>query len=520
MDSGTTAYFGGVWGSSASDVFAVGAEVSTGGTILHYDGVAWSQMNSTATGLLGVWGSGQNDIFAVGGGGTILHYDGVNWSVMDSGTAESLFGVWGSSSDDVFAVGFHGTILHYNGNAWSPMTSGTNVYLNAVWGSGPNDVFAVGEQGTILHYSTGLPPSGSISGRILRGGQPATNETVVLYDLGKNPNTETISYTDSQGNYQFDNLPDSTYSVNHDAYRQGGSIAEGISYFQTKPVQISSSQPMHQYQDIDLSFTILSPANGSDITVYPFNFTWQPYSLGTGYTIAFSDSSHAYLGHLSQVSTTTASCDGTYIGSSGTPSQFTNGTYYWHIFITPASDSEFNDIESTQRQINIMAAPSQPALAWLDQFGGIYEDWAITVAADDYGNAYVGGVSNTLLPRQTVTGPYIRKYDSSGTVLWTDQFGPLHGMMNRVEDVTIDEIGNVYVAGGKGGDAFVRKYNSLGNLIWAKSFGYEANGVAVDGVGNVYAAYVTTGGGSASIRKYDNLGNEIWTVQLGSGAGT
>jgi photosystem II stability/assembly factor-like uncharacterized protein len=67
----------------------------------------------TKEGLNGVWGSSSSDVFVVGDGGTILHYDGSAWSAMNSGTEESFNGVWGSSSSDVFAVGSDGIILHY-----------------------------------------------------------------------------------------------------------------------------------------------------------------------------------------------------------------------------------------------------------------------------------------------------------------------------------------------------------------------------------------------------------------------
>jgi hypothetical protein len=78
----------------------------------------WSPMSSgTTRNLSGVWGSSGSNVFAVGDGGTILHYDGRTWSAMSSGTTESLFGVWGTSATDVFAVGATGTILHYDGGA-------------------------------------------------------------------------------------------------------------------------------------------------------------------------------------------------------------------------------------------------------------------------------------------------------------------------------------------------------------------------------------------------------------------
>jgi hypothetical protein len=162
-----------VWGSSASNVFALGCndEPVYSCDILHYDGSSWSVMAdpTSPTGGVRVWGTSASDVFVVGGG--ISHYDGSTWSAMTGGlwlTLADFGGVWGSSSSDVFAVGgavsyyFHENeavtaIMHYDGSPWSAMASGTPfVYLDGVWGSSPSDVFAVGNDekgvGVILHY--------------------------------------------------------------------------------------------------------------------------------------------------------------------------------------------------------------------------------------------------------------------------------------------------------------------------------------------------------------------------------
>jgi len=65
----------------------------------------WKVMDSSAaqgTNLAAVWGSSPSDVFAVGANGVILHYDGQSWSSMTSGITKRLSGVWGSSSSDVF----------------------------------------------------------------------------------------------------------------------------------------------------------------------------------------------------------------------------------------------------------------------------------------------------------------------------------------------------------------------------------------------------------------------------------
>ena len=152
MTTGTTSYLSDIWGSSDTDIFAVGEA----GTVCHYDGSKWAVMpTETNNNLLGVWGSSSTDVYAVGDSGTILHYDGVQWNVVPSMTQNQLTGVWGSSDRDVYVVG--GIILHYDGQTWTNMgkTHTPHPYgwlgPNKVWGSGAGDVY-VTERNRILHY--------------------------------------------------------------------------------------------------------------------------------------------------------------------------------------------------------------------------------------------------------------------------------------------------------------------------------------------------------------------------------
>lgn len=150
MSTGDAEPLQSAWGSGPNDVFAVGSS----GTILRYDGQAWSAMSSPTTSLLyGIWGSGPNNVFAVGKNGVVIRYDGANWLTMSSATPQSLYGVWGTGPNNVFAVGDSGTIARFNGSAWSTMASHTTEKLNGVWGTAPSNVFAVGSNGTILQFN-------------------------------------------------------------------------------------------------------------------------------------------------------------------------------------------------------------------------------------------------------------------------------------------------------------------------------------------------------------------------------
>ena len=81
MNSGTASMLMGIWGSSSSDVFAVGVRYDGSGNdgIVHYDGHTWSDMTDDMEIIYimnGVWGSSGSDVFAVGRAGVLLHYPG------------------------------------------------------------------------------------------------------------------------------------------------------------------------------------------------------------------------------------------------------------------------------------------------------------------------------------------------------------------------------------------------------------------------------------------------------------
>jgi hypothetical protein len=123
--------------------------------MIHYDGGGWSTMGGGVSyDLNGVWGSSPTDVYAVGALNTILHYDGSSWSTMSSGDSPSvLYAIWGSSATDVFVGGTQseGYIFHYDGSSWSPMDTGyTGVSVSGLWGTSPAEVFAAG--GYILKY--------------------------------------------------------------------------------------------------------------------------------------------------------------------------------------------------------------------------------------------------------------------------------------------------------------------------------------------------------------------------------
>lgn len=156
MDAGTTNSIYGIWGAAPDNVFAVGDN----GTILHYNGTAWSTMDFPHTGDLDmitftdIWGASESFVVAVSNddNGTLM-YDGSQWKVMphlDNDTSH-LRGPYftrisGTGANKVYARCSHAI---WNGSTWyneydeyppSDVCSGF-VSEFPIWASGPSNIY-------------------------------------------------------------------------------------------------------------------------------------------------------------------------------------------------------------------------------------------------------------------------------------------------------------------------------------------------------------------------------------------
>lgn len=131
MESGTSADLRGIWGTSSSNIYAVGYDhPKTQGVILHFDGTRWSTMEGGGDNLLhAVWGTDENNIYAVGYRPydvAFLKCDGKAWRRFFPHQAVIfLHGVWGSEKENLYAVGYNQgsgwTIIKWNGTRFEPV---------------------------------------------------------------------------------------------------------------------------------------------------------------------------------------------------------------------------------------------------------------------------------------------------------------------------------------------------------------------------------------------------------------
>ena len=153
-------------GDDLEDIWAVGELFTpSGGVIIHRTrNASWQIEFNLAPGpsLHDVWGTSASDVWAVGE--AILHYDGSQWVRVPSPGAQTLKAVWGSSRTDVWACGFNrdtnnGSLLHYDGNSWQLHDQSSlfvDVTCSGIWGTGPRDVWLVGNSektgAKLLHF--------------------------------------------------------------------------------------------------------------------------------------------------------------------------------------------------------------------------------------------------------------------------------------------------------------------------------------------------------------------------------
>jgi hypothetical protein len=127
-------YMSSLWGSSPTDIWAVGSADASDLSIWHYDGINWTQNNSIlSSNLQCIFGFAQNNVWAIEAPGTkIYNFNGLQWSnvynYLNSETYLYAVDIWGEASNNIYIVGsissidtnvYRGTIMHYEGKNWN-----------------------------------------------------------------------------------------------------------------------------------------------------------------------------------------------------------------------------------------------------------------------------------------------------------------------------------------------------------------------------------------------------------------
>lgn len=99
----------------------------------------------SASGLRAVWGSSAEDVWVVGADGVIFHFDGESWLPFESGTRQDLQAVHGTGPSDAWAVG-DDTLLHWDGEVWTEQLPDVELFemLLGVWCERPGKVWMSG----------------------------------------------------------------------------------------------------------------------------------------------------------------------------------------------------------------------------------------------------------------------------------------------------------------------------------------------------------------------------------------
>ena len=154
-----------VWGSG-NDVWVAGET-----TLLHCKSATSCAVESSGAGILySLWGSSASNIFAVGSGGRILRFNGTSWSAMASPTSRALARVSGSGANDVWAVG-DSVLMHFDGTQWTniPMTGDLGraasrvpsfqvsafqqgTFQLGLWVRGPREAYLAGDNGIVVRW--------------------------------------------------------------------------------------------------------------------------------------------------------------------------------------------------------------------------------------------------------------------------------------------------------------------------------------------------------------------------------
>jgi hypothetical protein len=170
-----------IWGSSSKDVYVTGRNSDPWGSMYHFDGTRWSEVNlrpehggyiDNIIDMRSIIGFSENNIWAGGcagyqEGGHLIHYNGNKWTTVKypynlMGT--QLWCMTGTSSNDLWLGGENTNYtFHYNGSTWRKdslpiiiptyINLGDEFILRSIISDNIGNIYAIGDS----HYQSEPP---------------------------------------------------------------------------------------------------------------------------------------------------------------------------------------------------------------------------------------------------------------------------------------------------------------------------------------------------------------------------
>jgi hypothetical protein len=134
-------------GGGPKDLWASGTDDRSAQYLLHWDGTAWSEQAGRGGPL---WVGGPGDVWTAPQRKLIERWDGCRWSSGMGGVSIGVFDFWANSASDVWAVGDN-TVAHWDGTSWKEGPPAPGGFLQAVSGIAPDDLWVAGQE-TLAHW--------------------------------------------------------------------------------------------------------------------------------------------------------------------------------------------------------------------------------------------------------------------------------------------------------------------------------------------------------------------------------
>jgi hypothetical protein len=215
------------------------------------------------------------------------------------------------------------------------------------------------------------------------------------------------------------------------------------------------------------------------------------------------------------------------------------------------------------RDVFVLKLDPMGDFLWAKQIGGQEDDYSYSLSTDPTGSIYITGQFKGTVDfdpgmasfelTAALNDIFVTKLDPSGNFIWSKQLGGLSEDEGRA--VTIDDLGNVFVAGSFKGtvdfdpgpgvfnlisngysDVFIAKLDASGSLIWVKQIGGISSeycySIVTDAEENIYLTgnfyetvdfdpsvgifnLTSAGEDDIYISKLDASGNFIWAINIG-----